>query len=289
MKMNQKIKMALAVAGVVFTAQQAQAQAYEMLHDNPLSYHKLIVNFNLIELDLASPTTYRFGLGGEFNLNQKLYFHSDFNLGVFDFVDGAVKGKQTEFEAGGIYSFASKTKVGKGKFEFNHNHEKYKATLKCNILKQYGVHAGVHSFSTPKKHDGDYVSFTNATSIFAGFSVMRTKSFLVDIDGYGTYDRESRGKFYVDAMFAPVISLADNTDYASYIGSASTATPANFPDLVKNHMGVRVGYMKRNNRPIPIRQGFEAGIRPGVGNGMYFLMKISISVGFIEGKTTPKE
>ncbi len=263
----------------------AQTTNYKLLYDDPLTYKKLFINFNLIELDVINPSNWRAGLGAEFALNQKLLFHADYNftpIGSVGFNSETINKTGVCFEGGGIFSFSSKIKTGKMKIGFNSQRSRYNMKIQCNIQKQYGLRAGINTFSTPKKHDG-YSSYSTAVSIYTGIVIMRTKNPLVDVDGFGAYSRNSRGKLYLDLMFAPVISLKDNTNYDAYPGS-TTITASNFPELTKNHLGIRLGYMKRTNFPIPLYQGFEAGIRPGIGNGAFFLMKLAISVGFLEGK-----
>lgn len=288
MKNCRKIGILIMFAGFLSgSLVNAQSTSYKVLFDDPQAYKKLFINFNLIELDVVNPSNWRAGLGAEYTLNQRLLFHADYNftpLGSIGFNSEAVNVNGQAIEAGGIFSFASKVKPGKMKIGFNSNRSRYHMKIECNIHKQYGIRGGVNYFSTPKKH-GDYISYSNTASIYAGIVVMRTKNPLVEVDGYGTYSRSSRGKLYLDVMFAPVVDVSDNTNYAAYAGSASTATAATFPKLTKNHIGARLGYMKRSNFPIPLYQGFETGIRPGVGNGFFFLCKIAVSVGFIEGKT----
>lgn len=292
MKTNKKLFCAVAMMLGLQTMNvvSAQTDSYRLLHDNPYSYKKLIINFNLLQLELGQPTTFRVGLGSEYNVTKGLLVHADYDMTPLSlFGDEAIKKNQTSIEAGAYFAFSSRVKKdAKMKFEFNHSHQKYRMKLKASVLKQYCLHGGFASFSTPRSHN-DYISFSSAQMVYGGLAVIRTKSALVSVDGYGTYDRESRGKFYIDALFAPVLTLQDNTNYAAYNGSASTATAATFPDLVKSRMGVRMGYMKRVNKPIGFYQGFETGIRPAVGNGFYFLLKVAISVGFIEGKTKEQE
>ncbi|MES2591100.1 MAG: hypothetical protein V4608_04390 [Bacteroidota bacterium] len=293
MKNYRKIVMLISLASLGLSSTiNAQSTTYKILFDDPLAYKKLFINFNLIELDVVNPSNWRVGLGAEYTLNQKFLVHADYNftpLGSVGFNSETINKAGQCFEAGGIFSFASKIKPGKMKIRFNSQRTRYRMKVTCNIHKQYGIRGGINYFSTPKKHD-DFISYSNAPSIYAGIVVMRTKNPLVSVEDYGTYSRNSRGKFYIDVMFAPVINVSDNTNYAAYVGSASTATAATFPDLTKNHIGARLGYMKRSNFPLPLYQGFETGIRPGVGDGFFFLCKIAVSVGFIEGKSkTPAE
>ena len=46
-----------------------------------------------------------------------------------------------------------------------------------------------------------------------------------------------------------------------------------------------MGYMKYKKMRLPMREGFEFGMRPGVGSGLYFALRADISIGFMEGNT----
>lgn len=279
------LKMAILLVVCLFSGKShAQMTGYKITFDDPLAYKNLYVNLHILDMELGMPTAWRVGLGAEYTLNRRMYFYTDFTLTPISFFnDEAIKRNQNYFEAGTMFSFSSVVKEGKFKLKFRESGSEYSMKLDVSIHKQRGIRGGIISFVTPK-NEGDYIPLSSSQTIFAGIGFMRSKNPLVTVDGHGTYDRQSRGTFYVDAMFAPVVSVTDNTNYDAYAGSASTATADSFPSMKKNRLGCRLGYMKQQNWPIPVKQGFEVGIRPGVGTTFYFLLRVSISLGFKLGK-----
>jgi hypothetical protein len=274
------------VAAVSLGSLSASAQSvkYELLYDDPLAFKKLFVNVNLLQIELASPTVWRPGIGAEFTLNRRLYFFGSYDRTIFSFADYATNNNQSQIEAGTIFSFVSNVKEKTAKVHSKSGGYNYRYKLKAKAHSQFGVHGGLNVFNTYKK-DGDYYAYANTTSIFGGIAVTTTRDLLVKFPDE-TLSRSSRGIWYLDVMVAPSISYTDATEYTAYEGSASTASPTTFPAFKKMPVGVRMGYMKYKNWPLPMRAGFEFGSRPGIGSGGYFGLRADISIGFMSGKTS---
>jgi hypothetical protein len=251
-----------------------------LLFDDPLAYKNLFININLCDLDMAKPAAWRPGLGAEFTLNKRLYFYADVGITPIGAIgDIAVKKNQLYIEAGSMFSFSSVVKEKSFKLKFREDKSEYSMKIKCNVLKQRGLRGGVISFSTPKEIDG-YSPFSSTQAIFAGIGLMKTRNPLVEVEGYGVYNREKRSNFYIDAIISPAIIVNDNTNYDYFIGSASTANPASFPDYKKIFFGYRMGYMTQSNLTFfNSKQGFEFGSRPGIGMSYYFLIKVAFTIG----------
>lgn len=273
--------------GNTATAQKGTT-TYQLLYDDPLAYKKLFINLNILCLDLASPTEWRPGIGAEFMLNKRLYFFGEYNRNFLSTAGSTTHKYQNYLEAATIFSFSANVKQTKAKVHAKDAGYKYRWTIKARALKQFGVHAGINSFSTYKK-DGDYFAYANTNSIFGGIAIATTRDMLVKLSSHGTLNRSSRSIIYADVMLAPSIKYIDATDYADYKGSASTATPATFPTFTKTPIGARFGYMKYNSWPISTRSGFELGSRPGIGKPLFFTFRLDISLGFMHGKNEKNE
>jgi hypothetical protein len=286
--MNKKIRLfacgLLAAVSLNSSSASAQSVKYELLYDDPLAFKKLFINFNLIQIEVASPTVWRPGIGAEFMLNKRLYFFGSYDRTLISMAaDYATNKTQSQIEAGAIFSFASNVKMANTKVHSKSGGYSYRYKLKTKAHKQFGVHGGLNVFNTYKK-SGDYYAYANTTSIFGGIAVTTSRDILVKFPDE-TLSRSSRAIWFLDVMAAPSISYEDATDYAAYEGSASTAAPTLFPSFKKMPVGVRMGYLKYKNWPLPMRAGFEFGSRPGIGNGAYFGLRADLSIGFMHGKT----
>ena len=283
MKLSHKY-LAAFLLSIVLSGMSARAQmtSYKILYDDPLSYKNLFININFFDVEGDGV---RAGLGGEFTLNRRLYFYGEYGQSYLRMGINSLNDKQMNAEAGGMFSFSSKVKTKNYRLKFREGGSSYKMKIQAQAHKQIGVRGGLNSFTTSDKLGGDYWTRTSTQTIYGGIGFMGTRNPLIDVDGYGTFDRKSRGLFYMDVMFAPVITYKDDTDYQYLEGSASLANPADFPDKVrKDFVGGRIGYMKQANWPLPLRQGLEIGYRPGVGSGMYFTARIAVSLGMKIGK-----
>lgn len=108
--------------------------------------------------------------------------------------------------------------------------------------------------------DSKYGGFSSM-AITAGFTFRTIHNLFVDVDGWGPRANSIFSDFYIDAMFAPAISLKD---YTFENGEKWKVKAEN-----KRAFGWRMGWFVRRPKNQGFSQKFEFGQRPGVRTEKY--------------------
>lgn len=93
------------------------------------------------------------------------------------------------------------------------------------------------------------------TSIYGGIQFRTIRDLVLDVDGYGYRSNSRYSDFFIDVMFAPVLSIKDfkNTDGTKY--------DVKYTDL--SRLGWRLGWFWRKPKDQGFSAKFEFGSRPG--------------------------
>jgi hypothetical protein len=126
----------------------------------------------------------------------------------------------------------------------------------------------------------DPQSMTNVMSVFAGIHFRKVTNLSIKTDGYGVKSSRKVGDFYVDAMIAPVVPIANVIDAAGQEWKMVKQDGA-----VRN-LGWRMGYTHHNSYKVGFEYNFEVGQRPGpklgdgfMDNGTYMVLGMGLSIG----------
>lgn len=283
----------LVILACSMLAVRSQTTTYREIYDDPLAYKKLFINLRFCNMDLFKPNYFRVGANAEFMLSKRLWFYAEAEKSVLsvDGEDAAIKQGCISMEGGVVLNFLAR--VTKGKIVYTWHEQtginrktEYKLKVDGKVLRTMGLHGGMYSFTGNKKVDVYSARYTSA-GIYAGivFGAVRYKR--IDADGIAIRhtSKATKGMFYIDAMFSPVVTYKDNSDYSSSdVRFRSNPGVVNLDTMVtKNYVGARIGWVKNFRYPVPLQYGFEAGIRPGLTTGYYCMMKFAIGLGFIGG------
>jgi hypothetical protein len=102
----------------------------------------------------------------------------------------------------------------------------------------------------------------SSISVTAGFTFRKIHNLFVDVDGWGPRSNSILSDFYIDAMFAPVISLKDYT-----FGTSGDKWKVKAEG--KRAIGWRMGWFIRRPKNQGFSQKFELGQRPGIKTEKY--------------------
>lgn len=106
-----------------------------------------------------------------------------------------------------------------------------------------------------------------STAIFAGFNFKTITQLVLDVDGYGTRGNIRYTDFYIDGIFAPIVSLKN-------FNAMDTVTDAQTKFDVKKEgkrlFGWRMGWMMRKPKDQGFSFKFEFGQRPDFKRDKYF-------------------
>jgi hypothetical protein len=102
----------------------------------------------------------------------------------------------------------------------------------------------------------------SSVAITAGFTFRSIHNLFVDVEGYGSRSNSIFSDFYIDGMFAPIISMKDYTFTTS--GDKWTVKAEG-----KRSFGWRAGWFIRRPKNQGFSQKFEFGQRPGVKTEKY--------------------
>lgn len=274
---------AIVAMGIIGLKSYGQTVSYNVLEDDPLKYKNLCFDIYAFNVDFASPSALRAGLGAEYTFSQILSFTADAELSYMVMgLDGAAKKNSSSFEAGGVFSFYHHIKQGKAQIRMRDSHSGYIMKTNAKVLKQFGVRGGLMSFNTPKElAKTGYYAYSGAQGIYAGITLVTTKNKQIYAAGYKDGRKESRSNVYLDVMFCPVVSYSNNTDYTTVDAKYFNLSPTKDlePLVTKNLIGFRLGWMQQSNWMLRTKQGFEIGVRPGLQDSFFFLAKFAISFG----------
>lgn len=282
------LKLNLLCCLLVASFTKAQNVSYREIVDDPLQYKRLFVSLHLANLRLGDPNSITFGGGAEFNLNKRLTFQlvADKVLKneFITFADeDAIKKETYCVEGGMIFNFRAKIRKGNVVYHWKEVGGEYKLKIPGKVLRTIGLRGGVFAYGAPKELK-QYQAYYNTQGIYAGivFGATRLKEISADGIKLRHTSKETKGIFYIEGMYSPVVWIKNNTDYTR---RDELSPNVNFDTLTtKINVGVRLGWQKNFRYPIPLQYGFELGARPGLQNNYYALIRLAISIGFIDGK-----
>lgn len=109
--------------------------------------------------------------------------------------------------------------------------------------------------------------------VYGGLSTQTIANFKVLTDKYGMKYATPWNTFYVDFMFAPVLSLADVMNNKT-LGPEFKVTNSNM-----KRTGWRLGYVMRNHKGTSMSVAYNMGVRPGiVGDGSFLAQRVFLDM-----------
>ena len=113
-----------------------------------------------------------------------------------------------------------------------------------------------------------YYGAYSTTSIYGGFCFRHIRQLIIDVEGWGIRSNKAYNDFYIDGMFAPVITIKDfQTPTVSSTSGTVTTTVDGVKYNVKygkvSHVGWRMGWSVRQPKDQGFSLKFEFGVRPG--------------------------
>lgn len=101
-----------------------------------------------------------------------------------------------------------------------------------------------------------------STAVFAGFNFKTICQLVLDVDGYGQRGNIRYNDFFIDGIFAPVVSLKNYTTLDT-TGGNTTRTEYDIKTKEKRYFGWRMGWVYRKPKDQGFSMKFEFGQRPG--------------------------
>jgi hypothetical protein len=261
---------------------KAQNITYKVIKDQPDDAANYYVNFGLLDMGLntknLSGSYLGFSLSGMAHVKNKLGGEFTFRRSYLSFGDGPY----SQFELGGFYHLASKSKIKNQKIVLSsksrsYGGKTYTETISMKVpasrMKSYGVRGGLVRFKEFLEAETDKHGFTGdymmrSTGLYGGLLMTTQANAKVHTKEYGIRGTGYIRRNYVDVLFTPVRSIRDfNTEVENEI---------NKPGV----LGWRIGVEFLNPEPRKMQgnaiyQKFEIGNRPY--NGYYFMYSLGIN------------
>jgi len=263
-------------------ASQAQSLSYKIIKDQPDDIANYYINLGLMDFglntknisgsylgwSLSGTAHYKNKLGGDFTLRRSYLSFGD--------------GPYSQFELGGYFHLASKTKIRNQKIVLSSKSKSYggktytetiSMKVPASIMRSYGVRGGffrVKEFFEADQDDhgfvGDY-TFRSA-GLYGGLLLTSQVNVKTHTSEYGIRGTGFVRRHYIDVLFTPVRSISDIT--------TDVENEANKPGV----LGWRFGMELLNPEPRKIQgnaiyQKFEIGQRPL--NGFYFMYSLGFN------------
>lgn len=261
---------------------QAQNVEYKIIKDQPDDVSNLWVNFELVNFEMPlknfDGTSFNLGLNSVVNYRNKLGAEATFRRSYLTLG----KKPRLQFEIGGFYNLASKTKSRKQKVvldqsSYTSGGKTYTETkfikVPSTIMSSYGVRAGFdynrEFLGAEMENHGFDGEFTyQFGGIYLGGLITKQMNMRINTDNFGTAGAAFVRRYYVDVLINPIRKLTDNATDLAYT--------ANRPGVI----GWRAGIEALPAEPRKI-QGhalyykIEVGMRPM--DGFYMLGSFGFS------------
>lgn len=225
---NRKLLCILLLSGV-FTA-QAQNVTYKTIKDQPDDVANFWVNFELVNFEMPlknfDGTSFNLGLNSVVNYRNKLGAEATFRRSYLTLG----KKPRLQFEIGGFYNLASKTKIRSQKVvldskSFSSGGKKYTETTfikaPATIMTSYGVRAGFdynREFlgAEMDKHGFDGNFTYQFGGLYLGGLITKQMNMRINTDSYGTAGAAFVRRYYVDVLINPIRKITDNATEMEY-------------------------------------------------------------------------
>ncbi len=209
---------------------QAQDVQYKIIKDQPEDAANLWVNFELVNFEMPlknfDGTSFNLGLNSVVNYKNKLGGEATFRRSYLTLGDKP----RLQFEIGGFYNLASKTKIRSQKVvldskSYTSGGKNYTETkfikVPASIMKSYGVRAGFdynREFlgAEMEKHgfEGEYTY--QFGGLYLGGLITKQMNMRINTDNYGTAGTGFVRRYYVDLLINPIRKLTDNANDLAY-------------------------------------------------------------------------